>query len=658
MEAFTINTETQEIVITKAENGLEAMETEKLEQSTLHEKDIEAAVLLKKFGLKFADVSDKHRHLKVYNTQLTNNGFNYPGGKYELAPTVKQLMPSGINNFYDVCGGAGTMGVNISAKNIIHNEYDKYLFNLVKKLSTGTAEYNYKKVLETEKEYELDGMIPKKDMVITVLKKFKWSREPKHLTLTDYQKFSKTFCVKCLNRFKKRFELLRENFNNSKNKPWYKYFVMLVFSFDHTARYDTKGNFNNTFNDRKFSNSLRAKLLLFSKKLIENKDRYSFHSQSYIDLFEKIVFAENDFFYFDPPYYITNNEYTRRYWGEEKEIEFLQHLKELNDEVVNEQKVKFGLSNVIFHKGKANTMLIDFINDNKLYVHYLPKSYDGAAKTKSKEPTVEVFITNYPTLACPKFIKVPMEYDKSKCSTALIQELRYSSGFIQGRLVDADNMLENIVKHNALADKANNTAIKLNDEVLEVRLNEIKHREQIGINCLLLKAEHKGKKGAYGVALEKTGVSKSKAERYMKFVKNKRIMTLKDEELLNIPMLTYTKLVKMMKLDDDDFYKVVKGDLAILTNIAKEKASKTQANKNKANEVVETDTTITTETATEKEFVNPYNYAFSDSEYLEMDNNMDKDKVMELFAQYKLLTSTQESVNHSFPHYLVANKVS
>ncbi|MDF1875928.1 DNA adenine methylase [Sulfurimonas sp. SAG-AH-194-I05] len=660
MAVFT-NTGTQDIELTKAENGLDVMETENSEQSELHEKDIVAAAMLKKFGLKFADISDKHRYFKAYNTQLTNNGFNYPGGKYELASIVKQLIPSDINNFYDVCAGAGTMGINISAKKIIHNEYDEYLFDLVKKLSTGTAEYNYEKLLETEKKYELDGLITKKDMMITILKKFQWSSEPKHLNLTDYQNFSKTFCMKCFNRFKKRFESLREDFNNSKNKPWYMYLLMLVFSFDHTARYDTKGNFNNTFNDRKFSKSLRAKLLLFSKKLIENKDRYSFRSQSYVDLLKNIVFAENDFFYFDPPYYITSNEYTRRYWGKEIEIDFLQHLKVLNDE-----KVKFGLSNVIFHKGKVNTMLIDFINDNKLYVHYLPKSYDGTAKTKSKKPTVEVFVTNYPTHACPKFLKVPMEYDKSKCSTALIQELKYSSDFIQGRLVDfKDEELFGTTNFQA-AETAKVKAYEHKEIAKKSTLEEITHRKQAAYSYKVTKAKNKGVKGAYGEALKRMGVSKNTAQLHLQLINDKRVMALKDSELLKIPNLTYTKLLNMTKLNDDDFKSVVNKDTTILPRIAKEKAFQTKDNKDKANEVVENETMVVetkiidSSESVEREviskvdcFVKPAYNTLSDERNKEIES-LDIDEARKQLtmlesAGWLILNNTTHAQNNIFP---------
>ena len=660
MEAFTINTDTQEIELTKADNGLEALsETENFEQSTLHEKDIEAAAMLDKFGLKFTDVSDKHRHLKVYNTQLTNNGMNYIGGKYELLPIIKQLTPSEINHHYDFFGGAGTMGINITANYLINNEYDKNLSNVVRGLSENTAEFNYQKLLDTMEKYNLTSIETIKSVMLGKVKSLKWSTESRAITLTDFQFQSELFCWEHIFRFKNNFETLKSDFNNSKDKPWEMFLTIILFSYDFAIRYNKNNMINTSFNDKNFSKSLKAKLLLFSKKITKNKDKYSFYAEDYVNLLKKIVFKKNDFLYFDPPYFLTTNEYTKKYWSREAEIKFLGKLKDLNDRdefkkngVFGKNYVKFGLSNVIHHEGKTNDLLINFINDNNLYVHYLPKSYDGAskaAKTK-KYPTVEVYVTNYPTLVCPEPIKVPMEYDKSKISTHLIQMLRQDSQIIQGRLVDYGNEVENIIKYQKLAEEAWQSADGYKRKSIEQRVIEINHRKQVGINCLVLKEKNKGNKGAYGLALEKTGVSKSKAEHYMKFVKNKRIMTLKDEELLEIPMLTYTKLVKMMELDDDDFYKVVKGELSILSKIVKEKASQTKADK-----PTEAEEAVSENVEVENEFINPISSSDKRRQVLK---SYDNDKLIDIIEKQSATIEEYEKLlmgGSSMPKYPALN---
>ncbi|MBU1994757.1 hypothetical protein KKC15_08630 [bacterium] len=91
------------------------------------------------------------------------------------------------------------------------------------------------------------------------------------------------------------------------------------------------------------------------------------------------------------------------------------------------------------------------------------------------------------------------------------------------------------------------------------------------------------------------------------------------------------------RFDDDDFYKVVKGDLAVLSKIAKEKASQTQANKDKANEVDETDTTISEQEVVEtkdKPFVNNHKDVFEDIEVATL-NSFDKERLISIIANYE-----------------------
>ena len=671
MTAFTINTDTQTIALTEADNGLSTMsENENLEQSEIHENDADAVTLLSIFGLNLSDITDKlkKKYRKAYHTQIINNGMNYTGGKYELLPIIKQLIPGNINHFYDACAGAGTMGVNIDAKHITNNEIDTNLLKLTKSLSENTAEYNYKKIFGVLNEYDLESVVPKKQMFVEILNKYQWSSEPINLTITDYQNHHKVFDFEYLNRFFRRFKQLTSDYNNSIDKPWEMFYVLVVYSFDNTIRYNKYEEFQTTFNERNFSNSLRAKLLLFSKKLVERNNRYSFHSESYTELLKNILLKDNDFLYFDPPYFITTNAYTKKYWKKEQEIEFLKELGELKARIDSKTaegiNVKFGLSNVIHHSGKTNEMLIDFINENKLYVHFLPKTYDSVAKTSDENnvvdsKSVEVYVTNYPTIVCPKHIHVPMEHDKLVMHSELIQTMQYDSECVQGRFVISDFNhdkveIDNIIKHNYLSNQAILEADNLKKKSKLKTLESIKSRFQIAISAKILKDTHKGNKGAYTKALAKTPVSIYKAQRYMKLMKDNRVMALTDKELLEIPMLTYTKLVKMSEnLNDEDFEKVVKGDLEILPKIAKDKTT----TDNKEKDIDDMVDTTLLETTNETEFINPFSDLAPDAEVKEL-REMNHEKLVELFLQYKQLTSySPASANNNLPTYLDTQKV-
>ena len=117
--------------------------------------------------------------------------------------------------------------------------------------------------------------------------------------------------------------------------------------------------------------------------------------------FDKFDFSQlgrNDFVYCDPPYLITVGTYNdgkRGFtgWSSEQEQKLLSVLDSLND-----QKIKFALSNVLTHKGNRNDLLNDWIKNNNYTVHNINKDYANSNyQTSSRNGTLtqEVLITNY-----------------------------------------------------------------------------------------------------------------------------------------------------------------------------------------------------------------------------------------------------------------------
>ena len=69
---------------------------------------------------------------------------------------------------------------------------------------------------------------------------------------------------------------------------------------------------------------------MYSKKLIDNRDKYFFHSGSYLTLLSNIIFDKNDFIFLDPPYLISSKNYTKKYWSDKRfSIEVIQSIKKL-----------------------------------------------------------------------------------------------------------------------------------------------------------------------------------------------------------------------------------------------------------------------------------------------------------------------------------------
>ena len=273
---------------------------------------------------------------------------NYTGGKYKLLPQIMPLFPEDINMFVDLFCGGCNVAINVNAKKIICNDSEKVIIDL----------YN-------------DWKNDECDKLLNTLKE----------TISKYE-LSKT------NR--EGFEKIRKDYNDG-NREWFMFYAMLMHSFNYQIRFNKNNEYNMPFGkDRScFNQSTENNFINFINE-IHNKNIF-FTNKDFTELkIEKL--KEDDFVYCDPPYLITCASYNEQDgWNEIKERQLLKLLDSLND-----NNIKFALSNVLENKGKRNDILIEWCK--KYNVHYLNNNYSNCnyhAKDKSKNSTVEVLITNY-----------------------------------------------------------------------------------------------------------------------------------------------------------------------------------------------------------------------------------------------------------------------
>lgn len=127
-----------------------------------------------------------------------------------------------------------------------------------------------------------------------------------------------------------------------------------------------------------FSNKIKKNKILF-----QNKD-FNFINK----LLDKKEINQDDFFYFDPPYSITNATYNI-YWNNENDLELFNLLDSLN-----KCGIKWALSNVFEANGKKNIALIKW--SQKYKIKYLSKDYKNSNyQRKNLDKDVEVLIINY-----------------------------------------------------------------------------------------------------------------------------------------------------------------------------------------------------------------------------------------------------------------------
>ena len=278
---------------------------------------------------------------------------NYIGGKYKLLPQLFPLFPENVGTFVDLfCGGAN-VGINATAGKIIFNDNIVYLVDLYKAFLQNPLDVTVLYIEKRIAEFEL--------------------------SLTNQEGYLK----------------LREEYNAHRNPL--DLFVLVAYSFNHQIRFNNNHQFNCPFGkDRSCYNSRMKSNLVSFIKAIQGKEvcftTFNFDEYDYSSL------KAGDFVYADPPYLITTGTYNdgRRGftgWNESSEIKLLKILKALD-----QRQIHFGLSNVLYHKGKANQILISWIEENGFHVNYLDKDYSNCnyhTIDKSKDASVEVLVTNY-----------------------------------------------------------------------------------------------------------------------------------------------------------------------------------------------------------------------------------------------------------------------
>lgn len=275
---------------------------------------------------------------------------NYTGGKYKILHPIFELFPQKIDTFVDLFAGGFNVGINVEAKKIICNDQINYLIELYKYFE----------------EHEIDE-------VISEIKK---RIDEFELTLQNVEGYNQ----------------LRERYNETKDII--DFFVLTCYSFNHQIRFNNKHKFNTPFGkDRSsYNKSIENNLIKFCDAIRKKNIIFSNADFLSVDLSE---LGENDVVYCDPPYLITTGSYNdgKRGFKDWTEVEEKQLLDLLD--TLDAQKVKFALSNVLYHKGLSNDILIEW--SKKYYVHYIDKSYANCSyqfKDRGAK-TVEVVITNY-----------------------------------------------------------------------------------------------------------------------------------------------------------------------------------------------------------------------------------------------------------------------
>lgn len=282
---------------------------------------------------------------KDYKDVNFSSPLNYQGGKYDLIDFIKENLPKEkIKRFVDAFGGGYNVGINIEAEQIIYNEYNSKVVELMEMFKDTETDDLIKYILKIQKQYGLDR--GKKDSYIKLRDKYNsielLKRDPKML------------------------------------------YILILYGFNQQIRFNSSYDCNNPVGPAGFNDNMLEKITSFCRRIQEQN--IIFLSRDFEDIINYI--NKDTFVYCDPPYLITVGSYNdgkRGFngWDQSDELRLYSFLDKLN-----KKGVKFMMSNVVEHKGKKNSILINWIKSN---INYHTVSYKGNARKGRKE----ILVINY-----------------------------------------------------------------------------------------------------------------------------------------------------------------------------------------------------------------------------------------------------------------------
>ena len=286
-------------------------------------------------------------------------------------------FPKNVGVFVDLfCGGA-TVGLSVNAKRIIFIDNNLNVINLLKHLS----KYNFDTLLP-----RLEKLIKKYGLSYSA--KFGYKRYRNGIEKTDNNG------LKVYNT--SGYYKLRSDYNSMENKSSKEaldmLYVLVVYAFNNDMRFNRSGEFNLPIGKTDLNKNNIKKIKQYIDR-VKKIDSVFICGDFREEKIQKIL-MKADFIYADPPYLLGDAVYNEMgNWTEQTEQELINLL-----EMLNKNKKKFALSNVLNKVGASNKPLSDWIfRRTDLHIvdinyHYRSASYNKINR-HSKER--EVLITNY-----------------------------------------------------------------------------------------------------------------------------------------------------------------------------------------------------------------------------------------------------------------------
>ena len=306
---------------------------------------------------------------------MIQSPLNYTGGKYKLLPQILPLFPQRTRLFVDLFCGGCNVGLNAPSRRVIYNDLNRDLMGL----------YETLRALDEQ----------------TVLSRIYQIIQNYRLSLSARMGYAYYGCDsgRGLGSYNREGYLrLRCDYNRRRAAGLDDHcsrlmlYVLIVYAFNNQIRFNARGEFNLPVGKRDFNRRMEEKLRGFLTRI--HRQDCTFTCLDFRD-FDIDTLDRRDFVYADPPYLITCATYNEKGgWNEALERELLAFLDRLHA-----QGVPFALSNVLRSKGRENTILLQWLEENRNSYRPVPLQYSYANsnyQTKDKiSPSEEVLILSY-----------------------------------------------------------------------------------------------------------------------------------------------------------------------------------------------------------------------------------------------------------------------
>lgn len=289
----------------------------------------------------------------------------YVGDKYKLMPQLVEYFPKNIDLYVEPFFGGGSSQLFVNANKYALNDIDSYIIKIHQMLLS----YSHKRSQFFEEVFTIINYYGlscsyKENSIPNELKK----QYPK----TYYAKFNKI-----------AYENLKKDYNGNKDDI-VKLYLLLIYGFNHMVRFNKRGDFNLPVGNVDFNKNVYKALNDYFD--IQEKRNITFSSLDYKKFLNELYLNENSFVYLDPPYYISQSEYNK-FWSKQDEIELYEYLDSLS-----EKGIKFGITNLLTHKGKTNEIFKMW--SQKYNCKVVKSNYISFNDNTIKDTSIELYVFN------------------------------------------------------------------------------------------------------------------------------------------------------------------------------------------------------------------------------------------------------------------------